>query len=69
MIIRILLIIFLMPLTSNGQSKINKQYSYLALGDSYTIGESVEEKNRWPVQLANNLSKIKKTKIISYIAR
>jgi lysophospholipase L1-like esterase len=25
---------------------------YLALGDSYTIGESVEEKERWPVQLA-----------------
>lgn len=26
-------------------------YSYLALGDSYTIGESVAEKDRWPVQL------------------
>lgn len=25
---------------------------YLALGDSYTIGESVAEKDRWPVQLA-----------------
>lgn len=25
---------------------------YLALGDSYTIGESVEETARWPVQLA-----------------
>ena len=25
--------------------------SYLALGDSYTIGESVEENMRWPVQL------------------
>ncbi len=24
---------------------------YLALGDSYTIGESVEERDRWPVQL------------------
>lgn len=65
MIIRILLIIFLIPLTSHGQSKINKQYSYLALGDSYTIGESVEENDRWPVQLANNLSKIKKPKIIA----
>lgn len=26
--------------------------SYLALGDSYTIGESVTEQGRWPVQLA-----------------
>ena len=27
----------------------------LALGDSYTIGESVEEAGRWPVQLARAL--------------
>lgn len=27
-------------------------YTYLALGDSYTIGESVEEKDRWSVQLS-----------------
>jgi len=25
---------------------------YLALGDSYTIGESVDQESRWPVQLA-----------------
>jgi lysophospholipase L1-like esterase len=30
---------------------------YLALGDSYTIGESVAEKERWPVQLAEALRK------------
>ncbi|MCB7480949.1 SGNH/GDSL hydrolase family protein [Christiangramia sediminis] len=30
-------------------------YSYLALGDSYTIGESVVETERWPVQLAEQL--------------
>jgi lysophospholipase L1-like esterase len=29
--------------------------SYLALGDSYTIGESVPEDGRWPVQLARAL--------------
>lgn len=29
--------------------------SYLALGDSYTIGESVEAAGRWPVQLAARL--------------
>jgi lysophospholipase L1-like esterase len=28
---------------------------YLALGDSYTIGESVDESQRWPVQLAARL--------------
>lgn len=29
---------------------------YLALGDSYTIGESVEQHERWPIQLAGLLS-------------
>ena len=29
--------------------------SYLALGDSYTIGEGVDEAGRWPVQLAARL--------------
>ncbi|QWP78096.1 SGNH/GDSL hydrolase family protein [Lysobacter sp. K5869] len=29
--------------------------SYLALGDSYTIGEAVPEAGRWPVQLAAGL--------------
>lgn len=28
---------------------------YLALGDSYTIGENVSEQERWPVQLVNML--------------
>lgn len=28
---------------------------YLALGDSYTIGESVDESERWPMQLATML--------------
>ena len=30
--------------------------TYLALGDSYTIGESVAESERWPVQLAATLT-------------
>lgn len=34
-------------LSSNGK--------YLALGDSYTIGESVDESQRWPVVLAQKL--------------
>lgn len=29
---------------------------YLALGDSYTIGESVDEEGRWPVQLADSIN-------------
>ncbi len=29
--------------------------TYLALGDSYTIGEGVEEDGRWPMQLARAL--------------
>ncbi|MEK6480509.1 SGNH/GDSL hydrolase family protein [Catalinimonas sp. 4WD22] len=30
--------------------------TYLALGDSYTIGEGVKEEARWPVFLANKLN-------------
>ena len=30
----------------------DQRKTYLALGDSYTIGESVSESERWPVQLA-----------------
>jgi lysophospholipase L1-like esterase len=29
--------------------------SYLALGDSYTIGESVDPADRWPIQLAETM--------------
>jgi len=32
------------------------KYNYLALGDSYTIGESVGDNERFPVQLASRLS-------------
>ena len=34
----------------------NEPLRYLALGDSYTIGESVAEGERWPVQLAEALT-------------
>lgn len=34
---------------------INNAHSFLALGDSYTIGESVDAVARWPVQLAGLL--------------
>ncbi len=39
------------------QFKRETQNGYLALGDSYTIGESVTEPDRWPNQLAEGLRK------------
>jgi lysophospholipase L1-like esterase len=41
-----------MPTETNNELK---QYSYLALGDSYTIGQSVGVEERWPAQLAESL--------------
>lgn len=42
---------------------------FLALGDSYTIGESVSESDRWPIQLTDSLSSkgiiVQKTDIIA----
>ncbi len=34
-----------------------KNYKYLALGDSYTIGQSVCETCRFPIQLQDSISK------------
>jgi lysophospholipase L1-like esterase len=42
--------LFLLSATTFSQSM-----KYLALGDSYTIGESVDQKDRWPVQLVEAL--------------
>ncbi|TBW28353.1 SGNH/GDSL hydrolase family protein [Gramella sp. KN1008] len=39
----------------NNEEPEDPKYTYLALGDSYTIGESVVETQRWPVQLAEQL--------------
>ncbi|SHG37698.1 Lysophospholipase L1 [Salegentibacter echinorum] len=36
--------------------KNDYEYSFLALGDSYTIGESVDKSQRWPVQLVSRLN-------------
>lgn len=47
----------------------NQPIRFLALGDSYTIGESVPEEERWPELLASSLRKdgiqIEKPKIIA----
>jgi lysophospholipase L1-like esterase len=42
---------------------------YLALGDSYTIGERVSESERWPVQLGDSLAKGGDTLQTTIIAR
>ncbi|MFM7858650.1 MAG: SGNH/GDSL hydrolase family protein [Flammeovirgaceae bacterium] len=51
------------------QMDLQAQHRYLALGDSYTIGESVTEGERWPNQLADSLRKkginISKPRIIA----
>jgi lysophospholipase L1-like esterase len=40
---------------ANEQMENNTPYQLLALGDSYTIGESVEISQRWPIQLMAQL--------------
>jgi acyl-CoA thioesterase I len=40
---------------TNNPEPEHPNYTFLALGDSYTIGESVVETQRWPVQLAEQL--------------
>jgi len=51
------LIICLSLISSLRMAAQSNSLSYLALGDSYTIGESVNEDERWPNQLATALSK------------
>ena len=64
------LVIILFILTAHwSMSQDNKVIKYLALGDSYTIGESVGETDRWPNQLAKALNdkgyQIEKPRIIA----
>ena len=37
--------------------KMSSKESYLALGDSYTVGESISKKHTWPKQLVDSLKK------------
>lgn len=48
---------FVIILSMNSTSGNTQTLKYLALGDSYTIGESVTEAERWPNQLADTLRK------------
>jgi lysophospholipase L1-like esterase len=62
-------ILFLFLITFHFAMSQEKKINYLALGDSYTIGESVSEADRWPNQLAKALSEkgytIEKPRIIA----
>ncbi len=53
----IIFLILFMTTNVYNFSQTNKKdhYTYLALGDSYTIGESVSESERFPVQLTQKL--------------
>lgn len=44
-----------LTLTCSTGNMQTESLTFLSLGDSYTIGESVEESGRWPVQLAASL--------------
>ena len=54
---RAITLILILATVSIMYSQTDKKTSikFLALGDSYTIGESVNEEDRWPVQLARML--------------
>ncbi len=43
--------------TDDEMKENGSEITYLALGDSYTIGESVDPEMRWPVQLVDSLKK------------
>ena len=49
--------LFLVTLCNPEEPMEVKTINYLALGDSYTIGEGVQESERYPVQLANQMNK------------
>jgi lysophospholipase L1-like esterase len=52
----LLVVLFLIAGKSMAQTlTINNHVRFLALGDSYTIGQSVPQNERWPVQLIQQL--------------
>jgi lysophospholipase L1-like esterase len=54
---KLLILIFCTPLGLLGQSiDTTRQVKFLALGDSYTIGQGVTVSERWPMQLATKIA-------------
>lgn len=51
-------LIFIFSVMVSQEITIDRQVSMLALGDSYTIGESVEISERWPHQFIDELRKL-----------
>lgn len=56
-IIYITLILLCLQSCNKKTVDMTQTISYLALGDSYTIGEKVDSKERWPQQLVDRLNK------------
>lgn len=54
----ILIIISLSHTMMHAQINTTSIHTYLALGDSYTIGESVAEEDRFPIQLVRRLNEV-----------
>jgi len=54
---KILSVFFLFPILTMAQGiDVENPIRFLALGDSYTIGQSVPTNMRWPVQLSDSLA-------------
>src|SRR4051812_40343780 len=52
-----LLFVIVLPVLIKGQTlQIKNPLRFLALGDSYTIGQSVNAAERWPAQLKDSLA-------------
>ena len=58
-------LLFLTLLSCKNDNHKTKEFNYLALGDSYTIGESLELDDSFPFQLKNRIDKIRNVKIIA----
>ena len=65
MIRNFLIVFFFLTISCQTNEKSEKSYNYLALGDSYTIAESLNLIDSYPHQLKNQLKKIDSVNIIA----